>query len=634
MPATAATPAPLSPPSAATASTSQLLRRLLAFAWGYRRSCLKVLALQVVLLTIGLCGLGLTGFGLDLIRAHVQTGVPAPRWPFGFTPPADWSAMTQLGLVAGTILALAGARALLNYVYAMWVARLVHVEIVYEMRNRVYQKLHQLSFRFFDANASGSIINRVTGDVQAVRMFVDQVLVQTVIMVLSLTTYVVYMMRLHVGLTFACLGATPLLWIASIIFSTKVRPLYVRNRDLFDTMVLNLTEAVQGVHTVKGFGREPEIRRRFDQAASAVREQQQGIFWRVSLYSPFVGFLTQINLVVLLAYGGWLVIQGQLEFGTGLVVFAGLLQQFSGQVSNIATITNSIQQSLTGARRVFEVLDAPVEVMSRPGALPLGRARGAVAFAHVEFNFQQLDPILRDLTFAVEPGQSVAVVGATGAGKSSMLSLLPRFYDVTGGRITIDGHDLRDLELDDLRRNIGIVFQESFLFSNTVAANLAFGHPSASREQVERAARIACAHEFIIELPQGYDTVLGEYGVNLSGGQRQRLALARAILLEPPILILDDPTAAIDPETEQEILAAMDRAISGRTTFIVAHRLSTLRRADLIIVLDKGRIVQTGTHAELIQRTGLYQRLARLQIVDDVAQRDAILAGAREEAAQ
>jgi ATP-binding cassette subfamily B protein len=613
------------PSALPAAGSATMLRRLLRFAWGYRRSCLKILILQLVLLTIGLFGLGLTGFGLDLIRAHVDSTQAAPPWPFGISPPGHWSAVAQLALIAGVILGLAGIRAGLNYVHAMWLARLAQAEIVYELRNRVYQKLHQLSFRFFDANSSGSIINRVTGDVQAVRMFVDQVLIQTVIMVLSLTVYLVYMLNLHVPLTLACLGSTPLLWLASVVFSTKVRPLYVRNRELFDAMVLNLSEAIQGVHTVKGFGRESDVRAKFDQAASAVRDQQQGIFWRVSLYSPTVGFLTQLNLIVLLAYGGWLVIDGQLAFGSGLVVFAGLLQQFSGQVASISGITDSVQQSLTGARRVFEVLDAPVEVQSRPGAIRLGRARGAVAFESVGFDYQQLDPVLRDLTFRVEPGQCVAVVGATGAGKSSMLSLLPRFYDVTAGRITVDGHDLRDLDLEDLRRNIGIVFQESFLFSNSVSANIAFGHPAATPAEVERAARIAYAHEFISALPKGYETVLGELGVNLSGGQRQRLAIARAILLEPPILILDDPTAAIDPETEHEIMAAMDRAITGRTTFIVAHRLSTLRRADQIIVLEKGRIVQTGTHAALIEQPGLYQRLAHLQIVDDTAQRDAII---------
>jgi len=338
-----------------------------------------------------------------------------------------------------------------------------------------------------------------------------------------------------------------------------------------------------------------------------------------------VGFLTQINMIVLLAYGGTLVFQGQLALGTGLVVFAGLLQQFSGQVANIANIANRVQQSLIGARRVFEVLDAPVEVSTKPDAVQLPRVRGAVRFDQVGFEYKEMEPTLKGINFSVEPGEAVAIVGATGAGKSAMVGLIPRFYDVTSGRLTLDNIDVRDIDLDDLRRNIGIVFQESFLFSNTVAANIAFGHPEATREQIEKAARVAAAHDFITELPRGYETVLGEGGVDLSGGQRQRLAIARAVLLEPAILLLDDPTAAIDPETEHEILEAMQGAMEGRTTFIVAHRLSTLRRADKVVVLERGALVQTGTHEELMSRPGLYQRLARLQIVDDLKERDDIL---------
>ena len=280
-------------------------------------------------------------------------------------------------------------------------------------------------------------------------------------------------------------------------------------------------------------------------------------------------------------------------------------------------IANSVQESLTSARRVFEVLDEPIEITSPADAIAIPRARGAVRFENVSFDYSPTSPVLRDISFEAKPGQCIAIVGATGSGKSTLLSLLPRFYDPNRGVVMIDGIDARNLDLDDLRRNVGIVFQENFLFSNTVAANIAFGTPQASQAQIEQAARIAAAHDFIMELKQGYDTVLGERGSDLSGGQRQRIAIARALLLEPAILILDDPTAAIDSQTEFEIMASMENAMRGRTTFVVAHRLSTLQKADIILVLDHGRIVQMGHHSELIAVRGPYQRLANAQITDD-----------------
>ena len=493
-----------------------------------------------------------------------------------------------------------------------------------DLRTAVYDKLQRLSFRFFDSHASGSIINRVTGDVQSLRSFVDLVLVQVFILILQFLLAAGYMLSLNVPLTLACLITTPILGVGAAYFSRLVRPAYVRNRELMDKLVGVLAENVQGAVVVKGFAREREEIAKFAAANYAVRDQQRWIFWRLSTFIPALGFLSQINLVVLLSYGGWLVIHGRLPLGSGLVVFAGLLQQFSNQVIKISDIANSVQTSLTGARRVFEVLDTPVEIASRDGkgATRLARAKGEVRFEDVSFDFESEHTVLRGVNFHVEPGTCVAILGATGSGKSALLSLIPRFYDPNRGRVLLDGHDVRDLDLDDLRRNIGLVFQENFLFSTTVAANIAFGQPQASREQIERAAKLASAHEFILGLPKGYETVLGEGASNLSGGQRQRLAIARALLLEPSILLLDDPTAAVDPGTEHEILSALDGAMAGRTTFLVAHRISTLQRADRVMVLEGGRIVEFGPPAELMAREdGRYRRVASLQGADEESRR-------------
>ncbi len=612
---------PAGAPPGEPVSNARLVRRMFGLAWRYRARCVQVLLLQFALLALGLSGLSLTGLGIDYLAWELGrsgTGKPAefPHARFGPPLPQDWEPLHVLGLIAGCILGFALLRAALNYTYTVAINRLVQQRLVVDLRGEVYDKLQKLSFRFFDANTTGSIITRVTGDVQAVRMFLDQVLIQSVIMVVSLTLYTVYMAGLHPGLTVACLATTPVLAVMSAVFSRRIQPRYAESRERVETMVQYLSESIQGVQVTKAFGREQEDREAFAARNRAVFDQQRGIFWRVSLFTPAVGFLTRVNMMVLLGYGGWLVIRGELPLGAGLVVFAGLLDQFSGQINQVATLVNSVQQSLVGARRVFEILDAPVEVADAPGAPARPRLKGDVRFERVSFGYDRADPVLADIDLAVKPGQCVAILGATGAGKSTLMSLIPRFYDPTAGRVLIDGIDARDLRLDELRRAIGIVFQESFLFSNTVAANIAFGHPEATPAQIEKAARIAAAHDFIMRLPQGYETVLGESGNTLSGGQRQRLAIARAVLLEPAILLLDDPTAAIDSETEHEIFEALENAIAGRTTFIVAHRLSTLRRADFIVVMEAGRIVQRGTHAELMRVPGPYLRVADLQLVD------------------
>jgi ABC-type multidrug transport system fused ATPase/permease subunit len=597
--------------------TGVLIRRLLRLAWQFKSGCIKVLSLQIVLLILGLLGLGLTGLGIDYLRHQILPSAPPPHWPFGIVPPAGWSPTAVVASIAAAILGFATLRALLNYNFSVQFAILLQGEIVVYLRSKVFKKLQSLSFRFFDDNASGSIINRVTGDVQSTRLFIDGVIMQSLIMLLSLSFYLCYMLSIHVKLTLLCLSTTPLIWLLTSRFSNRMRPAYQRNRELVDTLILALSETIQGIHVVKGFAREPELTARFAEANRHVRDQKRWMLNKTSFYTPLIGFSTQLNLMILLAYGGYLAIRGDLPLGAGLVVFAGLLQQFSDQVANIANLANSAQESLTSARRVFEVLDAPVDIQSPPHAIRLPTVRGAVTFEQVSFGYESNLRVLQDISFEAQAGQRIAVVGPAGSGKSTLLSLIPRFYDPQHGCVRIDGHKLTDINLNDLRHSVAMVFQESFLFSNTIAANIAFGNPGADIGAIREAARIAGAHNFIMEYPQGYDTILREGGADLSGGQRQRLAIARAILLNPSILMLDDPTAAIDSQTEHEILAAMDSAMQGRTTFIVAHRISTLQKADKILILDHGRLIQTGTHEELIRTRGPYQRLAALQMVDD-----------------
>lgn len=602
-----------------------ILKRMLSLAWQYRWGMILPLVVQVMLLSLGVIGLSFSGLGLDIIAHNVKPDRPAPRYPLGIHAFDQSPAMRQVIVVALAIVLFSILRGVLNIVNSVALARLVQGRLVVDLRAEVYDKLQRLSFKFYDSNETGSIINRVTGDVQAVSGFIFGVVLQVIMLSLSLIVYLAYMIRISPKLAIACLATTPLLWYGSLVFSRTMKSAYRKNRELYDKLILVLSENLGGMHVVKGFSLQDQQIRKFKDANFEYKKQQRWIFWRNSIFSPSISYLTQINLGILLLYGGWMVINGQLALGTGLWVFIGLLGNVSGQVQGLANLANSVQQSLVAAKRVFDVLDAPLEIQSPANARRLPKPRGKIEFRNVSFDFAPGKPILREVSFVLEPGQRLAILGPTGAGKSVMLSLIPRFYDVTGGQILVDDVDVREYHLDDLRKAMGIVFQETFLFSNTMAANIGFGNPKASRQQIEEAAKLAKAHQFIAPMPKGYDSMIAEGGNNLSGGQKQRLAIARAMLVKPTFLLMDDPMAAVDAQTEHELLEAMESAMAGRTTILVANRISTLRRADYILVMQKGRVVQRGTHEHLMEVPGHYRETARLQI-DEEAKKAATIA--------
>lgn len=603
--------------SSAIPSAPSPLRRLLQLTWEYRAGCVKVLALQGIVLALTLGSVSMTGLAIDVLRQRFDPEAPAPVWPLGLSPPSAWSAEQQLLVIGGLVLLMGLSLSALTYVHGVQSGQVQHLRLVPELRARVFHKLQRLSFAFFDQNGSGSLVNRVTGDVQATRSFVDGVFLQGAMLLLTLVVYAAFMLRSSAALTAACLAATPLIWLLTHRFSAWAQGAYKKTRELVDDMVLAMTEGVHGIVVTKVFGREREELARFERRNQAVVDQQQDIFRRASYFTSSVHFTSQLNLAVLLGYGGYLVYRRELSLGD-LIVFRNVLSQFATQVSAMARVVNTLQQSLAGARRVFEVLDAPVEIQSPERAVDVSalRADAALRFERVSFGYQSGQDVLSEVSFDVPAGSCVAILGATGAGKTTLLNLVSRFYDVRSGRISLGGRDLRELDLDSLRRSVGVVFQNSLLFRQSVADNIAFGRPHATRAEIERAARISGADDFVRRLPRGYDTLLAEEGVDLSGGQRQRLALARAVLVDPRILVLDDPTSALDARTETEVLGAMRRVMQGRTTLMVASRLSTLRFADRVIVLDRGRIVEQGTHAELMAARGPYYQTALLQGLD------------------
>lgn len=491
---------------------------------------------------------------------------------------------------------------------------LVSQRVIYELRSKLYQHLQSLSFGFYDKAQTGELMSRVTADVEALRHALGMGAVNGIMNMGALLFTIAAMFLMEWRLALLALVFLPALMHAALAFSGRARPNFARIQAQTARLSAQIQENIAGVRVVRSFAQEEaeterflkENRKFFDANLHSIRVNS---FW-----TNYMKFLTAIGAVSVLWFGGRMAVTGEITVGT-LIAFNAYVLNIMNPVQFMGMLVAIFSRAGAASHRIFEILDTRSDVQERPDAVEMGKVAGRVTFADVSFSYEGGgDRVLRNVSLEVQPGQRVAILGLTGSGKSSLINLLPRFYDPTSGRVLIDGTDIREATLDSLRRNIAVVLQETFLFSTTIKENIAYGRPGATMEEITAAAKAAQIHDFVMSLPDQYETVVGERGVGLSGGQKQRVAIARALLLGSPILIMDESTSAVDVQTEQLIQEAMDRVVQGRTSFIIASRLSTVMNADLVVVLDQGRIAEAGTHEELIEREGLYRRIYELQL--------------------
>jgi ATP-binding cassette subfamily B multidrug efflux pump len=520
-----------------------------------------------------------------------------------------------LGKAALLIIGLALLQALFTFVRS-YGTNVLAERVGTDLREELYDKLQELPFRFYDRAQTGQLMSRATDDINNIRgmlMFSLRAIVQAIGMLIIIAIIV---LRTNWLLGLISLSTTPFLIWWSIRFSVTIRPIFLKIQQQFGAMTSALQENVAGGRVVRAFAQEKEESNRFEAELEELFERNLRATRRWSFSFPMTLALNALSVAGVVWAGGWMVLTGRMTVGT-LVVFERYTSMLQEPIRWLGFVVNRLARAIASGERIFEILDTKAAVADLPDARPVD-LRGVVRFEDVSFRYLTgRAHALDHVTFEAVPGQITALVGPTGAGKSSVISLVPRFYDPTGGRVTIDGVDVRDITLRSLRSQIGIVMQESFLFSMTVRENIAYGRPDASLEDVVAAAKAARAHDFILRMEDGYNTVIGERGVTLSGGQKQRLAIARALLVDPKILILDDATASVDAETEHEIQQALRTLMQGRTSFVIAQRLTTVRDADQILVFQDGQITQRGTHDDLITDIGgFYHELYTLQMKD------------------
>ncbi len=544
-------------------------------------------------------------------------------------------ALQGLLVIVGIIIGLSIVRGALSY-FQNYFGEAISQFVSYDLRNKLYDHVQHLSFGFHDRNHTGQVMSRAITDVENIRMFVNMGIVRTPYFVALMVIVSVILIRMDWQLGLASISFVPLVVVVSGVVRLKLRVAWLKIQDMMADLNTVLQENLTGQRVVKAFASEDFENQKYNDKSMEVSEAFIDAERLRAANTAFTLFSFQMGLAVVILFGGWRVISGDLTIGQ-LAAFVFYMQILAMPVRMSGFLVNAYARAASGGQRLFEILDTQSEVVEKPDAVELGRVKGRVRFEDVSFSYEDGKPVLKNINMEAVPGKVVALLGAPGSGKSTIASLLPRFYEVNSGRITIDGVDIRDATLKSLRHNIGIVQQDVFLFGAGLRENIAYGREDAPIEDVIRAAKIAQLDDFISALDDSYETEVGERGVNLSGGQRQRMSIARAVLLDPPILVLDDSTSSVDANTEDLIRRAMEEVMKGRTTLIIAHRLSTVHRADEIIVLDAGEIVERGTHQELLALGGKYNEIYELQlrpqeeVMRDVDLHDeALVAGAKE----
>ena len=543
--------------------------------------------------------------GLALVVPQIIQGVIDQGLNAGESAFLLRSALILVVIGVGTAALNLGQRYLTEWIGA---------HVGYDLRNAMYDRIQYLPFSYHDHSTTGQLINRCIEDVRAVQTYAGDSLVQIVqLVVLSFGVVTVLLLRNPLLGIIALLPLIPMVMMTTD-FGQRITRLFYDVDNTLGDLSAQLQENVSGVQVVRAFAREPHEIDRFDQINRSYFKARLKVLGEWSKVMPTTNLLITMGTILILMVGGPMVMQGKMTVGQ-LVAFNAYLLMLSGPVQQLAWLVNTIGESEAGAQRVLEILENEPEIQAPPEVTPLGTLSGKVEFHNVSLRYQdEKVDALSDINLAVEPNQLIALIGQTGSGKTSLVNLIPRFYDVSEGEVLVDGVDVRRTDLVALRRQIGIVLQTSLLFSESIRENIRYGRSDATDEEIYAAARAAQAHDFITKFEKGYETLVGERGVTVSGGQRQRIAIARALLMNPRILILDDSTSSVDTQTDKLIQEALDRLMEGRTTFVIAHRLATVRRADLIVVMADGRIVQRGRHAELLSQGGLYREIYDLQL--------------------